>query len=140
MCKNKGIKLKDLLEQAHVSKTAFYSMLNNEFVLPRSIHSIASALGVKPSAFLEEESPDEKDARELINTMDTILKSVKKTGKVLIVHEDNLTGGFGGEIAARIVSEAFEYLDAPIKRVAGKDSHIPYHPNLENNACSIAGF
>ncbi|MCX8010296.1 MAG: thiamine pyrophosphate-dependent enzyme, partial [Ignavibacteria bacterium] len=63
---------------------------------------------------------------------ETILNSVKKTGKVLIVHEDTLTAGFGAEISARIADLAFEYLDGPIKRVAAKDSHIPYHPNLEN--------
>jgi 2-oxoisovalerate dehydrogenase E1 component len=73
------------------------------------------------------------DLRTLIPLdMDTILNSVKKTGKVVIVHEDNLTGGFGGEIAARISSEGFEYLDGPIVRIGAKDSHIPYHPNLEN--------
>jgi pyruvate/2-oxoglutarate/acetoin dehydrogenase E1 component len=64
--------------------------------------------------------------------METILNSVKKTGKVLIVHEDNFTGGFGGEIAARIASQAFEYLDGPIERVAARDSHIPYNTDLEN--------
>ncbi|MBN2366729.1 MAG: tungsten formylmethanofuran dehydrogenase [Calditrichaeota bacterium] len=64
--------------------------------------------------------------------METILESVRKTGKVLIVHEDNFTGGFGGEIAARIVSQAFEYLDGPIERVAARDSHIPYQTDLEN--------
>lgn len=72
------------------------------------------------------------DIRTLIPLdMDTILQSVKKTGKVLIVHEDNFTGGFGGEIAARIASEAFEYLDGPIDRVAAKDTHIPFHSKLE---------
>jgi 2-oxoisovalerate dehydrogenase E1 component beta subunit len=55
-----------------------------------------------------------------------ILESVKKTGKVLIVYEDNLTGGLGGEIAAIIAAEAFEYLDGPISRVAGPD--IPAMP------------
>jgi len=62
---------------------------------------------------------------------DTILNSVKKTGKVLIVHEDHLTGGFGAEIAARIAREAFEYLDGPITRVAAEDVHHPFHPILE---------
>jgi 2-oxoisovalerate dehydrogenase E1 component beta subunit len=58
------------------------------------------------------------------------LESSKKTGKVLIVHEDNLTGGLGGEIAAIIAGEAFEYLDAPIVRVAGPDiPAVPFsHP------------
>ena len=55
-----------------------------------------------------------------------ILESVKKTGKVLIVHEDNLTGGLGGEIAALIGQEAFEYLDGPITRLAAPD--VPAMP------------
>jgi 2-oxoisovalerate dehydrogenase E1 component len=63
---------------------------------------------------------------------DAILNSVRKTGKVLIVHEDTLTGGFGAEIAAIIANEAFTRLDAPIKRVAAKDCPIPYGPTLEN--------
>jgi len=62
---------------------------------------------------------------------ETILNSVKKTGKVLIVHEDTLTGGIGGEIAAVISEHAFEYLDAPIKRVASLDTPVPYAPTLE---------
>jgi len=73
------------------------------------------------------------DIRTLVPfDMETIAKSVKKTGKVLIVHEDNFTAGFGAEIAARIATEAFEYLDGPIKRVAALDSHIPYNAGLEN--------
>ncbi len=59
-----------------------------------------------------------------------ILSSVKKTGKALIVHEDNLTGGYGAEIAAILAEEAFTYLDAPIRRLAGPDvPAVPYsHP------------
>jgi 2-oxoisovalerate dehydrogenase E1 component beta subunit len=57
---------------------------------------------------------------------ETILTSVKKTGKVLIVYEDNYTGGLGGEVAAIIAENAFEYLDGPITRVAGPD--IPAMP------------
>jgi 2-oxoisovalerate dehydrogenase E1 component len=64
---------------------------------------------------------------------DTILKSVKKTGKVLCVHEENLFSGFGGELAAIVASEAFEYLDGPIMRVAAKDSPVPYAPTIEND-------
>ncbi|MCB1181654.1 MAG: MFS transporter [Chlamydiia bacterium] len=62
----------------------------------------------------------------------TILESVKKTGKLLIVHEAARNAGFGAEIAARVVEEVFEYLDAPLKRVCGYDSPIPYSKILEN--------
>ncbi len=62
-----------------------------------------------------------------------VLESVKKTGRVLIQHEDTLTGGFGGEIAAVIAKEAFTYLDAPVMRNAAKDTHIPYAPAYEND-------
>ena len=64
--------------------------------------------------------------------MDSIVQSIKKTNRVLIVHEDNLTNGFGGEIASKIIENAFEYLDAPIKRVASKDFPVPYASELEN--------
>ncbi|MEX2238981.1 MAG: alpha-ketoacid dehydrogenase subunit beta [Dehalococcoidia bacterium] len=64
---------------------------------------------------------------------ETILSSAKKTGKVLVVYEDNLTGGFGAEIVAIVAQEAFEYLDAPIMRLAGPDiPTMPYAPPLEH--------
>jgi 2-oxoisovalerate dehydrogenase E1 component len=63
--------------------------------------------------------------------LDAILSSVSRTGKVLIAHEDTLTGGFGAEIAALIAEQAFQRLDAPVKRVAAKDSPVPYGPTLE---------
>jgi 2-oxoisovalerate dehydrogenase E1 component beta subunit len=64
---------------------------------------------------------------------ETILNSAKKTGKILVVYEDNLTGGFGAEISAIIAQEAFEYLDAPIVRLAGPDiPTMPYAPPLEH--------
>jgi 2-oxoisovalerate dehydrogenase E1 component beta subunit len=62
---------------------------------------------------------------------DTIARSVAKTNKVLIVHEDNKTGGVGAEIAATIAEDHFEQLDGPIMRVAAADTHIPYAPTLE---------
>ncbi|HAB50559.1 MAG: tungsten formylmethanofuran dehydrogenase [Ignavibacteria bacterium RIFOXYB2_FULL_35_12] len=62
----------------------------------------------------------------------TIYNSVRKTNKAVIIHEDTLTGGFGGEIASRISEFCFEHLDGPVKRIAAKDSHIPYSPALED--------
>ena len=62
---------------------------------------------------------------------DILEVSIKKTGKVLIVHEDNLTNGPGAEISAMISEKFFEYLDGPIKRVAAKDSPIPFNWVIE---------
>jgi acetoin:2,6-dichlorophenolindophenol oxidoreductase subunit beta len=63
---------------------------------------------------------------------ETITASVIKTGRVLIVHEAPRTGGFGGELAALIAEgEAFDFLDAPIRRLAGRDIPIPYNRTLE---------
>lgn len=69
-----------------------------------------------------------------LNPLDeeTMLKSVRKTGKVLIVHEDTRTMGCGGHLAAIIVEKAFEYLDGPVMLVGSKDVPIPYSPPLES--------
>ncbi len=76
------------------------------------------------------------DPRTLMPLDDApIIHSVKKTGRLLIVHEAVGTGGYGGEIAARIAgSEAFDYLDAPIRRLTGLDIPIPYNRTLEYHA------
>lgn len=66
--------------------------------------------------------------------IETILNSVKKTGKVIVVYEDSRFMGFGAEIVAQISEKAFEYLDAPVKRIAGLNVHVPFHPNLEKAA------
>ena len=64
---------------------------------------------------------------------ETILASVRKTGKLLIAHEDNITGGIGAEIAALVADEAFEYLDGPIVRVCGPDvPTMPFAQTLED--------
>jgi 2-oxoisovalerate dehydrogenase E1 component beta subunit len=62
----------------------------------------------------------------------TIRESVKKTGKALIIHEARLTGGIGGEIAARIAEHLFEYLDGPVMRLASKDTHNAFAGPMED--------
>jgi len=73
---------------------------------------------------------------------DTVLESVRKTSKVLLLHEDTMTGGIGGELAARISEKAFEYLDGPIVRVTAPDTPVPYSAPLEEaflpNAAKVA--
>ncbi len=63
---------------------------------------------------------------------DAIVKSVRKTNRVLVAHEDTRTGGYAGEITARINELAFEWLDAPVRRVTAHDTPIPYAPTLED--------
>ena len=94
------------------------------------VHRAVQAL--KP---LEQEGiqPEILDLRSL-NPYDweLIAASVKKTNRVLVLHEDNISWGYGAEIAARIADELFEFLDAPVRRLAAKDVYIPYHPVLED--------
>ncbi len=73
------------------------------------------------------------DLRSLVPLdLDTIYESLRKTSKILIVHEDNQTGGWGAEIAARIAEEMFDWLDAPVMRLGGPDvPAVPYAPPFE---------
>jgi 2-oxoisovalerate dehydrogenase E1 component len=64
---------------------------------------------------------------------EAIRAAVKRTGKVLILHEDTLTGGIGGEVAAWIAEHCFSDLDAPVVRCASLDSPIPFNLELEKN-------
>lgn len=63
---------------------------------------------------------------------DTLVKSAKKTGRVVIVHEANVVGGLGGEIAAVLADAAFGSLKAPIKRVGGLETSVPVSPSMES--------
>ena len=64
---------------------------------------------------------------------EAIAASVKRTGKVLLLHEDTMTGGIGGEVAAWIAENCFEYLDAPVMRCASLDTPVPFNLELEKN-------
>jgi 2-oxoisovalerate dehydrogenase E1 component len=63
---------------------------------------------------------------------DAVYRSVRKTSRVIVAYEDSLSWGYGAEVAARIASEAFEWLDAPVRRVAATDTFVAYAPDLED--------
>jgi 2-oxoisovalerate dehydrogenase E1 component len=63
---------------------------------------------------------------------ETIFQSIRKTSRVIVAYEDSLSWGYGSEIAARIADEAFEWLDAPVRRVASTDTFVAYAPELED--------
>lgn len=91
-------------------------------------------MALEAAAALEQEGIDVEvvDIRTLVPfDEEAVLESVKKTGRAIVAHEAVLTAGFGGEIAARIADKAFQWLDAPVKRVAAFDSPTPFAPTLE---------
>lgn len=91
---------------------------------------------VKAAEELEKENID-AEVIDLVSLypldMDSILASVEKTGRVVIAHESVETGGFGGEIAARLADAAFDFLDAPIKRVGSPFTPVPFSAALEKH-------
>lgn len=90
------------------------------------------ALEAAEAAAKEGISVEVLDLRSLLPLdEEAILATARKTGKVIVLHEATLTGGPGGEIAARIAERAFEHLDAPVVRVAAPDTPVPYAPTLE---------
>ncbi len=93
-----------------------------------------SHMSIEAAQKLEEEgySVEVIDLRSLVPLdEETILKSVEKTGKVLIAHEDKVFGGFGGELSALITEKAFELLDAPVRRVGSTYTPVGFSPILE---------
>jgi 2-oxoisovalerate dehydrogenase E1 component beta subunit len=92
-------------------------------------HVAMEAAGVLAKEGIEAEVIDLRTLLPL--DRETILDSVKKTNRLLVVHEDTRTGGIAGEIAAIVCEEAFGYLDAPILRVTALDTPVPYSPPLE---------
>jgi 2-oxoisovalerate dehydrogenase E1 component beta subunit len=84
------------------------------------------------AALLEDLSVEIVDLRTVLPwDKEAVLASVRKTSKVLVLHEDTHTGGFGAEIAATVAEEAFEDLDAPPRRLAAPDTPVPFAPVLE---------
>ena len=63
---------------------------------------------------------------------DTVMASVRKTGRLLVVHEDKRTGGFGGEVGSYVAENAFQYLDAPVCRLGSEDTPVPFSRILES--------
>ncbi|HLB01401.1 MAG TPA: alpha-ketoacid dehydrogenase subunit beta, partial [Bacteroidota bacterium] len=94
------------------------------------VHWSLEAAGVLAGEGVEVEVLDLRTLMPFDREM--IMTSVKKTGKVLIVHEANLTGGVGAEISAFIGAGAFQFLDAPVRRLAAPDTPVPYAPPLED--------
>lgn len=95
----------------------------------RTVHMVSQALSK-----MREGAPsvDLVDLRTIVPLdEETIVESIRKTGKLLVVHEDSVFMGFGAEIAARVADSAFEYLDAPVRRVGALDSFVPFAANLE---------
>lgn len=91
------------------------------------------ALEIAKKLSLEDLFIEVIDLRTLVPLdLDTIINSIKKTSKVIILHEDKKFCGFGAELVSLIMENAFDYLDAPIKRIGALDIPIPYAPNLED--------
>ena len=63
---------------------------------------------------------------------EAVANSVRKTSRALVAYEDTLSWGYGAEIAARIADELFDHLDAPVRRIAAKDTFVAYQPQLED--------
>ena len=93
------------------------------------VHTALEAAGRLAADGVEAEILDLRSLAPL--DREAVLATVAKTSRVLLLHEATLTGGIGGELAAIISEEAFEYLDAPVVRVASVDSPVPYSPPLE---------
>ncbi len=97
----------------------------------RAVHMALQALGQIASDG-GERSVEVIDLRTIVPMdVETVLESVRRTGRALVVHEAPLFAGMGAEVAARIADAAFESLDAPVRRVAALDCFVPFAPNLE---------
>lgn len=98
---------------------------------------ITYGMGVHWATELAEQSEQSIDIIDLRSLLpwdkEAVMESVKRTGKVMVLHEDTLTGGVGAEIAAWIAEHCFTWLDAPVMREASLDTAVPFAPDLEQN-------
>jgi len=91
----------------------------------RTVQALAKLGAEAPSA-------EVLDLRTIVPwDQERVLESVRRTGKALIVHEDSVFMGFGAEVAAVIAAQAFDHLDAPVRRFGALDCFVPFAPNLE---------
>lgn len=105
----------------------------DDFTIVATSRMVERALSASDELKKEGISVEVIDPRTLVPLdKETILSSVKKTGRVLIVHEACERAGFGSEVAAILAKEAFDYLDAPIERLGAKNTPMPFSPNLED--------
>ena len=95
------------------------------------VHTSLEAAGTLAAEGIEAEVVDLRTLLPL--DRETILESVRRTSKLLVVHEDTRTGGIAGEIAALVTESAFEDLDGPVRRVTGLDTPVPFSPPLEDH-------
>ena len=98
----------------------------------RMVHVALQAAEELAREGIEAEVVDLRSLRPL--DMDTVAQSVKRTHRAVVVEEGWRTGGFGAEVASGIMSQAFDYLDGPVERVAGKEVSMPYNRDLEQAA------
>lgn len=130
-------------------KNAFAKKPHPDFIVPfgkakirrvgNDVTIVAYGTAVHLSLFAANELAKEGISAEVIDLrslipwdQEMVFDSVKKTNRVIIAHEDKITGGFGGEIAARIAENAFQFLDAPILRVCSKDVPVGFAKEYEN--------
>jgi 2-oxoisovalerate dehydrogenase E1 component len=98
----------------------------------RTVHMVQQALG-QMAGDGAEPSVELIDLRTIVPLdIETVLTSVRRTGRAMVVHEAPLFAGMGAEVAAQIADGAFESLDAPVRRVGARDSFVAFAPNLEN--------
>ncbi|OLD65131.1 MAG: hypothetical protein AUI47_02805 [Acidobacteria bacterium 13_1_40CM_2_68_5] len=98
----------------------------------RTVHMVQQALSQVAGEAGGEPSVEVIDLRTIVPMdIEAVLLSVSRTGKAIVAHEAPVFAGMGAEIAARIADQAFESLDAPVRRVGARDCFVPFAPNLE---------